>query len=139
MPVTLSTNYFKLQHVPSFFLSQYRVDFEPDIDLTQKRKQLLGLNKQNFGGRYVFDGASLYLAQNLPDFSFTTGEFDGKIFTIYIRQTGLVDSSDPQAFQIYNLIFREAMSCLKLQNVKRDYFDPYAKVRLTLTASQALD
>lgn len=130
-PVQLIANYFKLHQKPSFALTQYRVDFAPDIDLTQKRKQLIALNKEKFGGRYIFDGASLYLGENLSDFEFQTEEFESKIFTITIRKTGSVNSTDPEAFQIYNLIFRDAMSGLKLQNVKRDYYDPQAKVRLT--------
>jgi hypothetical protein len=108
----------------------------PNIDLTQKRKQLLGLNKEKFGGRYIFDGASLYMSQNVPNFEFQTDVFDGKVFNISVRKTGSVQSGDPESFQIYNMIFREAMAGLKLQNVKRDYYDPQAKVRQTSNGFQ---
>jgi hypothetical protein len=55
-------------------------------------------------------------------------EFEGKKITITVRKTGSIRSSDPEAFQLFNLIFRDAMAGLKLQNIKRDYFDPRGKV-----------
>lgn len=113
--------------MPTFQLTQYRVDFVPDIDLTQKRKQLIGQNREKLGGRYVFDGASLYLSKNFDHMELESN-FDGRDFKITIRKTGSIRSSDQEAFQIFNLIIRESMSCLQLQNIKRDYFDPKAKV-----------
>lgn len=86
-------------------------------------------NRQRFGNRYLFDGASIYLTQSLEDFEIDTN-FDGKPMKITVRKTGSVDSTDPTAFQLFNLIFREAMAGLKLQNVRRDYFDPHAKVKI---------
>lgn len=90
-------------------------------------RKLIGENRREFGNRYIFDGASIYLTQNTPDKEIKTS-FDGKPMAILIRRTGTVKSSDPSAFQLFNLIFREAMAELKLQNIRRDYFDPHAKV-----------
>lgn len=128
-------------------MTQYRVDFEPDLvkfnvicngfnliqlflypqDVTQTRKSLINQNRVRFGGRYLFDGASIYLTQNREDFTIETTH-DAKPMLITIRKTGSVDSTHPTAFQLFNLIFREAMVGLKLQNVRRDYFDPAAKI-----------
>jgi uncharacterized membrane protein YfhO len=69
----------------------------------------------------------MYLTQYLKDFEFET-KHDAKPLKVTVRKTGSVDSSDPKAFQLFNLIFREAMAGLKLQNVRRDLYDPKAKV-----------
>lgn len=84
------------------------------------------MNSKRFG-RYLFDGASIYLTQDLSDFTIETTH-DGKPMKIAIRKTGSVESSHPKAFQLFNLIFRDAMAGLKLQNIRRDYYDPQAKV-----------
>lgn len=121
-------NYFRVNKQPSFVLTQYRVDFEPDLDVTNTRKSLINQNRAKFGNRYIFDGASIYLTIRLEDFEFETVH-NGKPMKITVRRTGQMESSDPKAFQLFNLIFREAMAGLKLQNLRRDYFDPQAKVR----------
>lgn len=109
-------------------LSQYRVDFEPEIDVTQTKKNLLNANKAAIGSRYIFDGASMYLTQKFDPMTIHT-TYNNNPMKITIRWTGCVESDDHAAFQLFNLIFREAMEGLKLQNVRRDLYDPAAKVR----------
>jgi hypothetical protein len=99
-------------------------------DVTQTRKDLVRQNRERFGNRYLFDGASIYLTKSLPEFVIDTTH-DAKPMKISVRPTGLVDSTNSTAFQLFNLIFREAMAGLKLQNIRRDYFDPQAKVNCT--------
>jgi hypothetical protein len=97
-------------------------------DVTNTRKNVINANRHYFQGRYLFDGASMYLTQLLEDFEFETMH-DGKLMKVTVRKTGSsVDSTDPKTFQLFNLIFREAMAGLKLQNVRRDLYDPQAKV-----------
>lgn len=127
-PITLCANYFKVNKQPEFALTQYRVDFEPSIDVTQTRKTLINQNKVQLGSRFIFDGSSLYLTQSSDILPIET-TFNGRPMKITIKKTGTIDSSDPAAFHLFNLIFREAMACLKLQNVRRDYYDPGAKVK----------
>lgn len=127
MQVALTSNYFKLLEQPEFQLTQYRVDFMPDIDVTNTRKKMIGENRQHFG-RYIFDGASLYLTKQIEDQVIET-QYDAKPLKISIRRTGEIKNTDPTAFQLFNLIFRDAMAGLKLQNIRRDYFDAEAKVK----------
>lgn len=124
----MAANYFDLVRAPHFKLSQYRVDFVPEIDVTATRKELIAKNKHRIGKKYIFDGASMYLAQRFDAHEFET-EYNGRPMAVRIRWTGEVPSTDPAAFQLFNLIFREAMCCLKLQYVRRDLFDPKAKVK----------
>lgn len=131
-PVQLTANYFRVNKEPDFVLTQYCVNFEPDLDVTSSRKKLVYENRNRFGNRYIFDGGSLYLTQNFPDHTIET-TFNDRPMRITMRRTGIVNSSSPIAFQLYNLIFREAMAGLKLQNIRRDYYDPQAKVRFLMT------
>lgn len=125
--VKLAANYFRLNKTPEFVLSQYRVDFKPEVDVTLTRKKLIAENRSRLGLRYIFDGASLYLTQTFEEKTIET-TFNGNPIKIIVRHTGVIDSNDPAAFQLFNLIFRDSMAGLKLQNVRRDYYDPKEKV-----------
>ena len=126
-PVQLEANYFRLKKMPNFALTQYRVDFEPELDVTQTRKKSIQDNKTLLGERYIFDGASLYLAQKF-DLKTIETSYNNKPMKITVRKTGSINSNDPNAFQLFNMIFRESMAGLKLQNIRRDYYDPKEKV-----------
>jgi aubergine-like protein len=124
----MSANFFVVKTTPNFNLGQFRVDFLPVADVTSTKKQIVWKNKDILGlDRYTFDGASLYTATRLEERTFD-GEFNGKPMQITIRRTGTILNNDDQAFQILNLIFRDAMAQLKLQNIKRNYYDPQAKI-----------
>ena len=130
VPVTLDANYFELAKLPRFELCQYRVDFEPKVDFTTARKELVNKNRDKIGSKFVFDGASMYLTTHFDEQCIETTHL-GQQMLIKIRKTGMIDSHDPAAFQLLNLMFRDAMARLKLQTVRRDLFDPQAKVRCT--------
>jgi aubergine-like protein len=107
------------------------VDFVPEVDATLLKKNIISSNESalNLGRRYVFDGSSLYTqaAVNLE----VDGEFNGRSFKITLRQTGVVDENDENGlYQTFNLILRTAMGKLRLQNIKRDYFDAKAKIQI---------
>lgn len=125
--VTMSANYFKVDRTPNFNLGQYRIDFDPDTEVTLTRKQILGKNAKALGlEKYTFDGASLYTATRLEEKTYV-GMFNEKPISITIRRTGVILNNSDQAFQCLNLIFRDAMHHLHLQNIKRNYYDPKAK------------
>lgn len=107
------------------------MDFEPEVDVTSTRKKIIWEVREDFGRRYIFDGGSIYLTQNFPDRTIAT-IFNGTTMEVKLRRTGVIESSDHIAFQLFNLIFRESMNGLKLQNIRRDYYDPQAKVSSSL-------
>lgn len=114
-------------------MTQYCVDFQPNIDVTAIRKKLIADNRQNlgpnpFGSSYIFDGGSLYLCISFPDREIHT-TYNGSPMTISLRRIGSVDNETRNVFQLYNNILRDAMAGLRLQNIRRDYYDPHAKVR----------
>jgi hypothetical protein len=56
--VALKTNYFKLIQRPTFEFTQYRVDFEPDIEHGGMRKAFVRQRTDTLRG-HVFDGQSI--------------------------------------------------------------------------------
>jgi hypothetical protein len=56
--VALKTNYFKLIQRPTFEFTQYRVDFEPDIEHGGMRKAFVRQQTDTLRG-HVFDGQSI--------------------------------------------------------------------------------
>ena len=47
-PVKLTSNYFEVDELPKFQFTQYRVDFEPDLDIAKIQKAVLGGKKRIF-------------------------------------------------------------------------------------------
>lgn len=115
--------------LPRFNLGQYRVDFDPDSEVTNTRKAIVRENQEILGlSRYTFDGSSLYTGTFLEDKTEESATFNNMPMKITIRRTGTIRSDNPQAFQIFNLIMRDAMSKLQLKNIKRNYYDPQMKI-----------
>lgn len=49
--VTLKANVFRIDELKDFEFNQYRVDFEPDLDMVNIRKALFGKNISKLGGK----------------------------------------------------------------------------------------
>lgn len=126
----MAANYFKVERTPQFILGQYRLDFDPDSEVTAIKKSIVARNTRTLGlERYTFDGSSLYTAKQLEEGIFKCS-FEGKDIMIEIRRTGTILNDHDQAFQIFNLIFRDSMEKLKLQNIKRNFYDPASAIEI---------
>uniref|UniRef100_A0A336MED6 CSON000333 protein n=1 Tax=Culicoides sonorensis TaxID=179676 RepID=A0A336MED6_CULSO len=125
----MKTNYFRIQRKKQWGLYQYRVDFAPDIDVTQIRKALLRQHKSLFNG-FLFDGSMLWTTTKLQDdpYTITTKRQDDSPVQIIIKFTKEVTTTEQSSLQVLNVILREAMQHLKLQLVGRNFFDPVAKI-----------
>jgi len=127
IPIAIKTNHFKIEQHDDFKLTQYRVDFEPEVTITNTKKKIIYENKEKLNlKRNIFDGNNLYLSKSFESLILDTTFMD-RPMKIIIRRTNTVKSTDPMAFQIFNLILRDSMSALKLQNIRRNFFDPAAK------------
>ena len=51
-PVKLTSNYFEIEELPKFHFTQYRVDFEPELDIAKIRNAFIGQQKAVLGGNY---------------------------------------------------------------------------------------
>ena len=127
VPIKIKSNHFKIEQHEDFKLTQYRVDFEPEVTITNTKKKIIGDNKEALNlKRYIFDGNNLYLSKRFEHLDLETTFMD-RPMKIIIKRTNTVKATDPMAFQIFNLILRDSMSALKLQNIRRNFFDPAAK------------
>ena len=125
----MTSNYFRLLRRPDFVMTQYRVDFSPDVDVTIIRKALIREQKASLGG-YIFDGTVLFMTRKLPNdhTQFQGKRKDGSVVCINIKYVGTLDMSCSTAIQVMNLIIRRAMEGLQLQLVGRNLFDAKSKV-----------
>lgn len=129
--VKLSSNYFKLTTGGNFSLTQYRVDFTPEVDDVRMRKAFIRSHSETFGG-YLYDGcSSIYLTRALDtemmELSVTSNQ--GHSYKIKIKNSKIkIDLSDQAACQVLNLILRRAMDGLKMQLVGRNLYSPENKV-----------
>lgn len=129
--VHLKTNYFRLIQRPTFEFNQYRVDFEPDIEIAGMRKAFVRQQTESLGG-HLFDGQStIYttkkLSQELTVFECVSRE--GIKHTMTVKATGnQILMTDGMAVQVLNIILRRAMDGLNMQLVGRNMYDPKAKV-----------
>lgn len=114
-----------------FNLTQYRVDFEPEVLVTFVKKKIIAENKDELElTKYIFDGNNLYFSKHISNRTLNT-IWNNQPMQITIKRTNSIKSTDPVAFQIFNLIFRDAMSALKLQQIRHNFFDPAAKKEIT--------
>ena len=108
-------------------MTQYRVDFKPEVTVTNTKKKIINENKQGLNlKKFIFDGNNLYSSRRFQNIEYET-TYNDQPMEIIIKKTNTISSNDPMAFQLFNLIYRESMSALKLQNIRRNFYDPAAK------------
>ena len=122
--------------VTSWCLQQYRVDFNPDEDLTTKeRRDMMRVGMKNILTGYLFDGTLLYSPRRLdPDpleLTVNSPRVDPTPIHITVRHVGEVSQEDSHYLQVFNIIMRKCMRFLNLQLLGRDFFDPHAKVLIS--------
>jgi len=131
--VDLMANYFRLAKLPNFEVIQYRIDFEPEVELFGLRRALIAQHKAVLGG-YIYDGGNLlFVVRRLPEdkFELTSKSREEVEYKLVIKNTGnVISPTDNRMSQVLNLILKRAMGGLKLQLIGRNLFDPANKVDL---------
>lgn len=131
--VNLTANYFKMIKMPKFEFNLYRINFDPDVQLGALRKRFIYDQKEIFGG-YLFDGQSmLYLTRCLDSTTkvFQCESREGEKYKMTVKNTGSkIQMTDGIAMQVLNIILRQTMEGLKMQEVGRNLYDPDNKVTL---------
>lgn len=130
-PVPIKSNYFKLDTRPSWAIFQYRVEFAPDVEVSNIRKAILRGHKNMFDG-FLFDGTMLLTSKRLKEdiTQLTTQRTDGSIVVVTMKFVGQVSMTQQGSLQVLNLIMRRSMEGLKLQLVGRNFFDAVAKITI---------
>ncbi|KAL2751064.1 piwi-like protein Siwi isoform X3 [Vespula maculifrons] len=128
--ITLLANYFKVLSPVNWTLYLYNVEFTPPENRVYMRKGLIKLYKTSFNV-FIYDGHVLYLHERLPNMTLPTKKTsDGEDVTASIRYIGIVDTRDRHYLQFFNIIMRKCLEHLKLQLVRRNYYDPIDKKRI---------
>lgn len=140
-------------HQSRFVLYQYHVYFDPEEDRTFLRTKYLGTSLRQTVNGFLFDGTNLYTSVKLnPDPLELFVNNDSKAFVFYsnilfnlffllkaegaqpiritIKFTNELQSGDYHYIQVFNIILRKCMSYLKLQLIKRNFFDAKAKIQI---------
>lgn len=132
-PIKLTSNYFEVEEMPEFQFTQYRVDFEPDLDVAMIRNAFVRQQETALGG-YIYDGASgLYLTKELDNETtkFECTSREDKKYTLIIKKTkNKIAMTSKMGMMLLNVILRRAMRGLNLQLLRRDYYNPQAAIKL---------
>lgn len=68
--------------------------------------------------------------QKTPLELFSTRRSDDTKVRITIKRVGTLEEGDYQKVQIMNIIVRKCLGALKLEEIRRNYYDPKAKVSI---------
>lgn len=131
-PVLLTSNFFLLDKAPTWSLYQYRVDFEPPIEIPGLRKRMIFLQKSVLGG-YLYDGSSVvYLTHKLDADPFVAEGKDREenTYKMTLKWSNVIEMNTKESLMVLNIILRRSMEGLKLQLIGRNFFDPQAKVNI---------
>lgn len=131
-PIRLKANYFELKTMPKFNINQYRIDFEPDIEMVAIRKRLLFEQKPLLGG-YLYDTRNtVYLTHKLErsPLVMTGKDREGNAYQMTLKLVGSVSMETRESLQVLNVILRRAMDGLHLQLIGRNFFDAKATVNM---------
>lgn len=130
--VCLTAIYFRVLRKPEWELHQYRVDFNPHVEILVLRKRLMHEQKPLLGGFLYDSNNMLFLSQKLPKdvHEVTTKHRDGNEIQITLKWVKVVEMPTRESLQVLNIIVRRAMDGLKLQLVGRNLFDAKAKVSI---------
>lgn len=129
--VKIQTNYFQLISSNKWTIYKHHVDFNPCDERTFIRKKLFRDVSSRFVG-HIFDGSTLFsiapLCQPNSPLELSTQGVDGNPVKIIIKRVGVVEESDYQKVQVMNIIVRKCLASLKLEEIRRNYYDPKAKI-----------
>ncbi|XP_073978510.1 piwi-like protein Ago3 isoform X2 [Rhodnius prolixus] len=131
--VKVAANYIRLNVEKGKGVFQYDVKFNPDVDSTNIRCQLMKNVTHIIGETKSFDGSLLYLPVKLPE-EITTAHLkmptDGSNVTMKITYVKKLCMGDRTTVHLYNVLFRKIMQVLGLTLQGRHFFDPKASKQI---------
>ncbi|VVC33819.1 Hypothetical protein CINCED_3A001948 [Cinara cedri] len=130
-PVALLSNYFPISAYTDWVLYQYRVDFSPEEDRFIVRKGLLGAHQKRLGA-YIFDGTMLFSSRKYEPktFELTSKRYDDTMIKVTITFTTVLDPCHYAHIQVFNLILRNCLRSLNLQQIGRNFYDAKAQIKI---------
>lgn len=126
--VQLFANYFRVNAKKDNVLMDYRVDFDPEVEMTKARRKMVATQAALFGGAYVYDGnANLKSLTTLPDEVTNVSiinEATGQPVTLSFRRGKEITWFDEEMLRFLNTQLRRNFDSLKYLLIFRHYFDP---------------
>ena len=135
--VKLFANYFEVKASKDKVLTDYRVDFEPEVELLKARRKMVSdaqAAENLFGGAYVYDGQhNLKSVVKAPQTSTTvtvTNEATREPVKITFRESQEIGWFDEEMLRFLNTQLRRNFDKLKYLLIYRHYFDPDQSIEM---------
>ena len=129
--IFLVTNHVKLVSSPNWTAHQYRVDFKPVIERKSWREALLKDSKI-LSKEFIFDGMGLYSLQYLPDEETTCTRIHPgnpkETVLVIVKRVTQTTANSVTAIHLLNVLFRDVMKIIDMQQVGRHYYSFKDKV-----------
>ncbi|XP_064633620.1 piwi-like protein 1 [Lineus longissimus] len=112
---------------------QYAIHFHPQVDSRNMRYRLINEQRATIGPVKAFDGCILFLPKQLEHKQITIQSkkpTDGSPVAITITLTKMLSPGAEECMQVYNVIFRRMMACLKLVQINRNHYYPGGAVQV---------
>ena len=122
----LFANHFKIRTSMTRVLSDYRVDFEPNVELRKTRRMMVATQAEVFGNAYVFDGMhNLKSTTDAPEAHevLIRNEVTGEPVKLTFKRTGEINWFDEEMLRFLNMQLRRNFEKLKYLLIFRHYFD----------------
>ncbi|KAG8452990.1 hypothetical protein GDO86_004701 [Hymenochirus boettgeri] len=123
--IQLSTNHIRLVSRPQWFLYQYHVEYNPQMESRRLRSALIYQHEELIGKAHAFDGTILFLPRRLNKVTEVLSQTrNGENVKISITLTNELPPTSPTCFQFYNIIFRRLLKILNMKQIGRNYYNP---------------
>lgn len=127
--IQLASNHFNLS-IRDWKIYQYSVTFEPDCELIRIKRGLLNAAMPEPTAK-LLDGNVLRTNRRLEDsnLNLTATSTQGTEYKITLRFTKEEDYLSPGYHHVLNILMRQVLRRLNLQQVGRNFYDPQNPVR----------
>lgn len=134
-PIRLHANYFPIMRNTDWTFYRYNVDFEPEEDLIELKKELFAIATEGILLGYLFDGSTVYtirrLVHNTVLFVVNFPENSGDEPTrITLRYAGNVTLENELYMPLFNTIMIKCFRSVNEQLVGRNLFDSFDKIQV---------
>nr|XP_017199343.2 piwi-like protein 4 [Oryctolagus cuniculus] len=132
IPVKLATNLFQLDLPQDWQLYQYHVTYSPDLASRRLRIALLYGHHKLSNKAKAFDGAILFLSQQLEEkvTELSSETQRGETVKITITLTRKLPSSSPVSIQVFNIIFKKILKKLSMYQIGRNFYKPSEPLKI---------
>jgi len=126
--VNASANIIRMAIKEDKGVFEYNVKFSPIIDDIKEKKFIVRQLSNLIGGTKVFDGATLSLPILLdrPQYEVSADMSSGEKVIVTLKIVKRRQLKDCE--QLFNVLFRRVMEHLKMVEIKRNHYDPSAKM-----------